>query len=110
MLDILLTHSIARRENKPPFFFSRFNFESMKERGNTHYCCACLARAGFKIDVDGKPTNVSPEDGKYVQNHHDDTHAPYTIGNADKYSNPWDWLEGEIKPDFPHLIIIPSLP
>ena len=110
MLDILLTHSIARREGKPPFFFSRFNFGRMKERGNTHYCCVCLNRAGFKIGEDGKPTNASPEDGDYLQKHHDATHATHTIGNADKYSNPWDWLQGEIKADFPYIITIPSLP
>lgn len=110
MLDILLTHSIAHREGKPPFFFSRFNFDRMKRLGNTHYCCICLARAGFQIDENGKPINVSSDDDDYAQNHHDTTHAPYTIGNADKYSNPWDWLEGEIKPDFPYIIAIPSLP
>lgn len=107
--EILFTHAVAKREGKLPFFFSRFNFDRMKERGNTHYCCVCLARAGFKIDNDGKPVNVSPDDGDAVQKHHDATHAPYTIGNADKYDNPWDWLKGEIKPDFPCVITIPSL-
>ncbi len=110
MMDILFAHSIARREGRSPFFFSRFNFNKMKQRGNTHYCCACLGRAGFQVGEDGKPFNMSPEDADSLQKHHDASHAPYIIGNADKYSNPWDWLEGEIKADFPLIVTIPNLP
>lgn len=54
---ILMTHMVAHREKKPPFFFSRYNFQSMRERGNTHYCFHCLGKWGFTPDKDGNPTN-----------------------------------------------------
>lgn len=56
-VGILLAHSMAYREGKPPFFFSRYNFESMRERGNTHYCFHCIGKWGFTPGKDGEPTN-----------------------------------------------------
>ena len=110
MIDILLTHSVAHREGKPPFFFSRFNFERMKALGHTHYCCACITSGGFRLDRQGKVVNANPKGADRLQKYHDDTHLPYTIGNANEYDNPWSWLENEVKPDFPYILSIPSLP
>lgn len=56
-VGMLLTHSIARREGKLQFFFSRYNFQSMRERGNTHYCFYCIGDWGFTPGKDGEPTN-----------------------------------------------------
>ncbi len=109
MIDILMAHSIARRVGKPPFFFSRFNFERMQALGNTHYCFACLAGSGYRPDKNGNPTNIAPEDLRAVRNHTDE-HAPYVVGDADKYSDVWSWLEAKITPDFPYLVAVPSLP
>lgn len=54
---VLMTHAIAHRHRKAPFFFSRWNFERMKERGNTHYCFHCGGSWGFTPDEDGNATN-----------------------------------------------------
>ena len=54
---MLATHAIARQENKSPFFFSRFNFDRMTERGNTHYCFHCGGEWGFRPDKKGNATN-----------------------------------------------------
>lgn len=57
LAGILMTHMVAHREKKPPFFFSRFNLQGMHERGNTHYCFHCGGGWGFTPDKDGNPTN-----------------------------------------------------
>ncbi len=52
-----MTHTIAHQHRKAPFFFSRWNYEQMKERGNTHYCFHCGGSWGFIPDADGNATN-----------------------------------------------------
>ena len=111
MIDAIMTHAAARHHNKSAFFFSRFNFVRMKERGNTHYCFACGGDVGFTPGPDGKPTNCVVRRWNPVE-YHDDTHEICTIGNADKYDNPWDWLRGEIPTkgeNFPFVVNIPSI-
>ena len=63
-LRVALTHATARSHGKAPFFFSRFNFQRMKERGNTHYCFHCGGSWGFKPKRNGQATNC--EDDKVV--------------------------------------------
>lgn len=109
MIDILLTHSVAHRAGKPPFFFSRFNFEVMKEKGNTHYCFACGGKCGFTPDADGKPTNQVEREYDSMKHHDMATHASYVIDGADQFDNPWSWLEAKIGPDFPYIVSIPSI-
>lgn len=53
--EVLLTHAVARQKNMSPFFFSRFNFDRMKERKNTHYCFHCGGQWGFRL---GKKDNA----------------------------------------------------
>ncbi len=57
LLSVLGTHIIAKEEHKSPFFFSRFNFDRMKERGNTHYCFHCGGSWGFRPGKNGVPYN-----------------------------------------------------
>ena len=106
---MLLTHTIAHREKKLPFFFSRFTFERMKEVGNTHYCFFCLSNRGFKLGPNGEILDSVGERGYSGMDHHDATHAGAVIGNADKYNSPHAWLEKEIPKDFPCIINIPSV-
>lgn len=54
---VLLMHTVAHGENKAPLFFSRFNFQRMKERGNTHYCFHCGGHYGFTPGRGGEVTN-----------------------------------------------------
>ena len=109
MLDILMTHSIARREGKPPFFFSRFNFVEMQLRGNTHFCFACLSKVGFTPGPTGEPTNHLEKRKYNGMEDHDETHANFILGNANKYDNPWEWLEHEMSEDFPCIVSIPQI-
>lgn len=107
---ILMTHAIARKEGKLPFFFSRFKFEAMRKRGNTHFCFACLSGVGYTPDENGNPTNHL-EDGWDGQpysgmDHHNETHKDFIIGNADKYDGPREWLEHEIPKDFPCVVAL----
>jgi hypothetical protein len=108
MIDILLTHAVARREGKPPFFFSRFNFDRMKEAGNTHFCFHCGGSGGFRRNEDGTASNIVAED-KYLIGRHNATHDDAVIKNADKYDNPWNWLKAEISSSFPYIVTIPSI-
>lgn len=57
MTGILMAHMIAHREQKPPFFFSRYNLEGIRRRGNTHYCFHCGGHYGFVPGPNGEPTN-----------------------------------------------------
>lgn len=50
---LLVTHAIAGQTRKTPFFLSRFDFERMKQLGNTHYCFHCGGRWGFKMGKAG---------------------------------------------------------
>ena len=61
VIALFLTHSIARNEGKSPFFFSRFNFQRMKERGNTHYCFDCGGSWGFTPGKNGEATNCEDD-------------------------------------------------
>lgn len=108
MFEVLLTHSIAWREGKLPFFFSRFKFERMQEKGNTHFCFGCLSDVGYTPGPDGEPTNHLEDKESYYNGmkYHDQTHADFIIGNADKYDDPWDWLKGEIPKDFPCVVAV----
>lgn len=54
---ILMTHMVASREQKPPFFFSRYNLQRIRERGNTHYCFHCGGHWGFTPGPNGEATN-----------------------------------------------------
>jgi hypothetical protein len=110
IVGILLAHSQARKTGKPPFFFSRFNFERMKEMGNTHFCFDCGGDCGFKPGPNGEIENSVDESKKWnpMEHHNTATHTA-VIGNADKYSNPWDWLEKELPADFPYTVTIPSV-
>ncbi|MDO8561836.1 MAG: hypothetical protein Q7S05_03355 [bacterium] len=111
MGGILLTHAIAHRERKPPFFFSRFNFERMREIGNTHYCFYCGGGQGFIPGPNGEATNSIEPSGYDATKHHDPAaHADAIVGNAEKYEWAGDWLGKEIgeKP-FPFIVHIPSV-
>lgn len=122
LTQILLTHSAARQTGMSPFFFSRFNFDRMKEKGNTHYCFHCGNDHGFTLGPNGEATNC---DKKTTQDHDPATHFNATIGRANKYTDPWTWLSKEIarknkKPflaklrgitpkEFPYLVTIPQI-
>ncbi len=108
MLGMLITSAIARREGKPAFFFSRFNFTRMRDAGNTHYCFNCGGMRGFQIDETGAATNIHTDDSG-LNEKHSAACASATIGNADKYDNPWDWLAAELPADFPHIVDIPNI-
>jgi len=58
---IIFTHMKARELNKPAFFFSRFTFKQMKERGNTHYCFHCGGDYGFTPGENGEATNCEDD-------------------------------------------------
>lgn len=58
---LLLTHLEAQRLRKSPFFFSLFNFERMKRRGNTHYCFDCGGQWGFTPDKKGEATKCADD-------------------------------------------------
>ena len=118
-LGTALTHSLANRVGKEPYFFSRFNFNRMKERGNTHFCFFCGGEVGFRPERVGRfigrdniavATNCE-ENGRNPMVGHDASHSVVVIGNAHKYDNVWDWLEGEIskKKDFPFVVNVPSI-
>ena len=108
MLGMLITHTIARREKKPVFFFSRFTFTRMRQAENTHYCFNCGGSHGFQVDETGIARNIHADD-TYLCERHSTECAPAVIGNADKYDNPWDWLQHEMPKDFPHIVHIPSI-
>ena len=112
VIGTLLTKEVAERTNKLAFFFSRYNFMRMKARGNTHYCFCCGGSFGFTPDADGKPTNHTSSSGYNPMKKHDASHDVYTIQNADKYDNPWDWFRVEISAkgkDFPCVVSIQSI-
>ncbi len=110
MIDCLLTHAIARQEQKPPYFFSRFNFTRMTARGNTHFCFYCGGGYGFTPDSHGLPTNQLEESGHDPMKNHDPVgHGDGIIDEADKYKDPWDWLEGKISKNFPFIVSIPGI-
>jgi len=75
MFNVLLTSNIARQEKKSPYYFSRFDFEEVKRRNNTHFCFHCTGGFGFKLGKDGEPSNhmaeeflLYKEDGSLVLN------------------------------------------
>ncbi len=105
---IFLTHDIAHRVGKPPFFFSRFDFDQMRERGNTHYCFHCGGSFGFKPGEDGTPTDCAGDDYNPMEGH-DDTHSDAVIGNANSFQFVRDWLYHEITGNFPYLVSVPSV-
>lgn len=119
-LETALTHSQAHRAGKEPYFFSRFNFDRMKERGNTHFCFHCGGHVGFtpekigwlfkRLHID-RPNNHIEDSGYNPMTKHDATHADGVVGNAHKYRYVWDWLAREIgrKKDFPYVVSIPSV-
>jgi hypothetical protein len=112
MLDMLVTHAIADREGKSPFFFSRFNFIRMRERRNTHYCFHCGGQHGFTPGANGEATNAADDNGKYnpMQRHDPVTHADAVIGDADKFDDVWDWLRKTKRPaKFPYIVNVPSI-
>lgn len=117
---VALTHLSAQQNSKLPFFFSRFNFTRMKERGNTHFCFFCGGSFGFKPEKVGylikraditKPTNFLEESGYNPMTEHDASHTKAVLGNAQKYQRVWDWLEREIgkKKDFPFVVHVPPV-
>jgi hypothetical protein len=92
--EVFLTKIAAEKARKSAFFFSRFNFTRMKERGDTHYCFHCGGQHGFK------------------EGEHDKEHDDAIIGNVDKYQDYWDWLEAEIPnkgAKFPYVVSVPSI-
>ena len=107
-----LAHTIARDTGKSAFFFSPFTFERMRENGNTHFCFYCGGWMGFTPDAKGKATNwITKADKadkkcKPVDRHDPVTHADGTLGNADKYSNPRDWLRAEMPKGFRFIVNI----
>jgi hypothetical protein len=112
MLETFLTHAVARETRKSAFFFSRFNFQRMKECGNTHYCFYCGGRKGFTPDAEGKPTNHIEDSGYDPMKGHDASHDVHTIANADKYQWVHDWLSAEIAKkgkDFAFIVSVPSI-
>ena len=108
---ILLTHAIAHRERKPPFFFSRFNFERMKEAGNTHYCFHCGGGQGFTPGPNGEATKSVEPEGYDAMKHHDPvTHRDAIVGNAEKFEWAGDWLQNELEgKTFSYIVHIPSV-
>jgi hypothetical protein len=119
-MGVALTHALASRNNKSPFFFSRFIFDRMKAKGNTHYCFHCGGEAGFlpvkvgrlikRCDV-SRATNQLNDRGYDAMAKHDASHEDGVIGNANKYRWVSDWLEKEIgkKKDFPFVVNVPSV-
>jgi hypothetical protein len=123
--QILQTHMVAVEVGRPPFFFSRFNFARMKERGNTHYCFRCGGPVGFIPGPKGEATNC--KDGEYnpMKDHDPITHADAVITRANCYSNVWEWLDKEIArkcnqtrmakilrrapKDFPFIVSVPQV-
>ena len=117
---MFLTHAVAKQQGKSPFFFSRFIFERMKKRGNTHYCFHCGGNVGFRPERTGRlikrndlsrPTNQIEDSGYNAMAKHDATHKSCVIGNASRYCYAWKWLECEIgkRKDFPFVVNIPSV-
>lgn len=78
---VLMTHTLANQEGKMPFFFSRFNFQRMKERGNTHYCFHCGGEWGFIPGEKGEATNC--EDNKIQLIKEDGSQVTYEDAIAD---------------------------
>jgi hypothetical protein len=104
---LFLTHQAARDSGKSPFFFSRFNFQNMKTRGNTHYCFACGGDVGFTPGIGGVATNSISRSGyDPMKQHHTQDHADAIVGDADKYETPSTWLQTKVPPDFPYIIAI----
>jgi hypothetical protein len=110
-LQVALTHAIADQAHKPPFFFSRFNFTRMKERGNTHYCFHCGGNVGFTPGPNGEAMNSIHDSSGYnpMAKHDSIAHQDAVIGGADKYDWVGDWLRAKIKSDFPYVVTVPSL-
>ncbi len=106
---ILLTHAVAASEQKPPFFFSRFNLERMKELGNTHFCFHCGGGVGFKPGPNGEATNSTERGYNPMKRHDPVTHADGVIGDADKYDWEQRWLRAKIGKDFPFVVCVPSV-
>ena len=106
---ILQTHSVAKREGKPPFFFSRFNFVRMRERRNTHYCFHCGGGVGFKYGANGKLVGHRVLNYDPMKRHDAATHADGVVGDADQFDSPWQWLDAKIGPDFPFVVTIPCV-
>jgi hypothetical protein len=103
------TICIAHRSGKQSFFFSRFNFDKMREVGNTHYCFHCGGRQGFTPGPHGVAQNCEEESGYNPMEHHDPVrHADAVIGDANRYSNAHEWLEAKIGSDFPYVISMQS--
>lgn len=61
IVDALFTHAVADSQRKSAFFFSRFNFDRARKRGNTHYCFHCGGDFGFKPGKDGIATNCEDD-------------------------------------------------
>jgi len=104
---MLRTHAVAHSVGKPPFFFSRFNFEQMKELGNTHYCFHCGGWIGFIPDENGQPTNCVDGRGYNSMKNHNTSHSDGVIGDADLFDFVGDWLESKIHSDFPYVVSVP---
>ena len=116
---MLLTRVFALEEGKGHLSFSRFNFQRMKERGNTHYCFYCGGEVGFRPERAGrfikrsdlsKPTNQLDGRGQNPMTGHDATHIDGVVGSALRYLNVWHWLEKEVGDNraFPFVINIPQ--
>ncbi len=116
--EMLLTHTLAGKYNKSPFFFSRFTFRRMLERKNSHYCFYCGGEVGFQPKKTGllkrdvsQATNSTDVGGHDAMKRHDATHEDGVIGNALEYQYPSDWLKKEIskKKNFPFVVNIPAV-
>lgn len=106
---ILQAHAAAREAGKPPYFFSRFNFERMKDAGNTHFCFYCGGKHGYRLGPNGEIENSSDGEvgkgGNNPMDHHDPkAHADAVVANADKYSDVDEWLKNEVSSDFPFMV------
>lgn len=84
---LYLTHIKAHQEGKAPFFFSRFNFQRMKERGNTHYCFHCGGDWGFTPGKNGEATNC--EDDKITLYQEGKKHVKIKEALKDKNLEPY---------------------
>ena len=109
MIGVFLTHIAAQEAGKPPFFFSRWNFQRMMERGNDYYCCHCIGGFGFKLDEDGELADHTEESGYNPMERHGETHTEVVIGNATQYPDVWAWLAAEVPEDFIYVVHVPSL-
>lgn len=107
----LMVNAIAANRGKQAVPFSRFNFVRAKERGNTHFCFHCIGcRHGFTPGPNGEALNGADGDHDPMKDHDPVTHADGIVGDVEKFSDAFDWIENAKFPvKFPFVVHIPSI-